>query len=147
MIYFLSLIIPLILDRITKLLALAYIHEPVPCVPGLTLTLVKNRGISWGMLYSSGSLLFMLTTIMVCIIVIFLAVITYKNWVQSKPVFGNLLVISGALSNIVDRFWYSGVIDFIELSYKQYIFPVFNVADCAIVIGAMFMFYYYWKDE
>ena len=147
MIYVLLLVVPFIIDRITKLLALAYLHQPIMLMPGITLTLVKNRGISWGLLCSNNSFLFIMTTIAICIITALLLTITYKTWLESKAIIGNLLVISGAVANIIDRMWYAGVIDFIELSYKEYAFPVFNVADCAIVVGAAFMFYYYWKYE
>lgn len=54
---------------------------------------------------------------------------------------GLIAIIAGSLSNIVDRFIYGGVIDFIELSYNQWIWPVFNVADVAIVCGIGLILY------
>lgn len=146
MISLLALIIPFVLDRITKLTALAYLQEPITLMPCVTLRLIKNPGISWSMLASTSDIHFAIIPIMTCTIIIALSIITYKNWYQSKPLWGNFLVISGALSNVVDRFWYGGVIDFIELSYRGYSFPVFNIADCAIIIGGVFMFYYHWND-
>lgn len=45
------------------------------------------------------------------------------------------LIIGGALGNLMDRFLYGGVVDFLQFHIKKDSFPAFNVADSAIVIG------------
>jgi signal peptidase II len=45
------------------------------------------------------------------------------------------LIVSGALGNLIDRVWHREVIDFLQFDLKLFIFPDFNVADSAIVIG------------
>ena len=49
--------------------------------------------------------------------------------------FGLLIIISGALSNIIDRIFNGYVIDFIYLHYKDFFWPAFNFADIYITIG------------
>jgi signal peptidase II len=50
-------------------------------------------------------------------------------------IWAELLIITGALSNFFDRFWYGGVIDFIHVHCGSWSFPVFNGADISIVCG------------
>jgi len=50
-----------------------------------------------------------------------------------------VLVIGGALGNIWDRIYLGYVVDFVELHYGGYYWPVFNVADSAICIGAVLL--------
>jgi signal peptidase II len=45
------------------------------------------------------------------------------------------LIVSGALGNLIDRVWHHEVIDFLQFDLQLFIFPDFNVADSAIVIG------------
>ena len=49
-------------------------------------------------------------------------------------------MIAGSLANIIDRIIYSGVIDFIAFHVGPYHWPIFNLADCAIVVGVLIMF-------
>ena len=49
------------------------------------------------------------------------------------------LIIAGALGNVIDRFRLGYVIDFIEWYYRSFHWPVFNVADSCIVVGATLM--------
>jgi len=54
-----------------------------------------------------------------------------------------LLIFSGAFSNVIDRFFYGCVIDFIDLK----IWPIFNLADIFITLGLGMAFLFYWKFE
>ena len=54
-------------------------------------------------------------------------------------VLGEVMVIAGSSSNIIDRMVRGGVVDFIEFSYKNWAWPTFNIADAAIVVGVFFM--------
>jgi signal peptidase II len=46
------------------------------------------------------------------------------------------LILAGAVGNLIDRIWLGQVIDFIQLYYDRWYWPVFNIADIAIPIGA-----------
>jgi signal peptidase II len=57
---------------------------------------------------------------------------------QSNDRFENIsysLIIGGALGNIMDRFLYGGVVDFLQFHIRKHNWPAFNLADSAIVIG------------
>ena len=47
-----------------------------------------------------------------------------------------VLVIGGAIGNLIDRLVYGHVVDFLLFYWQGYIFPAFNLADCAITVGA-----------
>ncbi len=134
-------LIVLFLDRSTKLYAL---HN---FLPGFALNkymyfqLVFNKGISWGILnYSHKSIFFFVTTLVLAVTLWF-AWYTYQQFKSGVPIFGELLVLAGSLSNIIDRFWYGGVIDFIGVRYNDWYFPVFNIADSAVVLGIALLFF------
>jgi signal peptidase II len=49
------------------------------------------------------------------------------------------LIVGGALGNVIDRLHAAQVTDFIHVFYRQWDFPVFNVADCGITVGAVLL--------
>lgn len=57
------------------------------------------------------------------------------------------LAIGGAVGNLVDRIRTRGVIDFIELTIAGRVLPVFNLADLAVMVGALWLAWSIWWDE
>ena len=49
------------------------------------------------------------------------------------------LVLGGAVGNLVDRLWLGHVVDFIQLYYRNFYWPAFNIADSAITVGAVLL--------
>jgi signal peptidase II len=47
-----------------------------------------------------------------------------------------VMIVAGAIGNLIDRSLYGYVVDFLHVYYQQWHYPVFNIADCAITIGA-----------
>jgi signal peptidase II len=64
---------------------------------------------------------------------------------KKLSIIGHIAIIAGVASNYYDRLAYSGVIDFVVISYGRYAWPVFNIADIAIVCGAISMVL--WHEE
>jgi signal peptidase II len=132
-------------DRITKIWALTlsgeqYINEY------LSFDLVYNRGISWGLFNSSHAMPFYVVTGAIILLMSILGFHALSRLHAGKSIWGEVLVLAGGSSNIYDRFVYHGVIDFIQVSFHDFHWPVFNVADVAIVIGVSFMFYHAFKE-
>jgi signal peptidase II len=137
-----------ILDQLTKVWALCFLIIPyhtkvwLPKVIApleLALEVVINRGISWGMLHSENEANFWLLTLLIIGIVIFLAHHAYMRWKQVHLIIGEVMVLAGAVSNIIDRVHYRGVIDFIMLTWRDVSWPTFNLADSMIVVGVGIM--------
>ena len=101
----------------------------VPLIPGLvSLTHVQNRGVAFGLLADVAPLLPVLAVLTLVL------VLAYNRGRQfSRPaVAGVACMAGGAIGNLVDRFRLGHVVDYLDV----HIWPVFNLADVAIVIGA-----------
>jgi signal peptidase II len=128
-----------VLDQITKLVADSQLvfHRPVAVFPGLSFTLLYNEGAAFSFLSDAGGWqrwFFMLLSL-----VISLVLILWLRSVDKHKLFlaaGIALILGGAVGNLIDRSLYGYVIDFIDVYYRQYHWPAFNLADSAITLGA-----------
>jgi signal peptidase II len=125
-------------DRYSKAWALQTLSEhPWHVVPGFNYVLAWNRGISWSLFSTSSFIGYVFLTAFVASFIGVLWV--YTNWrIQGrKNVAFEMMMLGGALSNLIDRLWYGAVIDFIQLYVGPYYWPVFNVADMCIMLGVL----------
>ena len=80
------------------------------------------------------------------IIVGILALVFFGFYIHKKSEVSKLeviylgVIIGGVIGNLIDRIFYSGVIDYIGFIFGSYYFPVFNIADICIVLGAGLLF-------
>lgn len=128
----------LVFDRITKYAAL-HVTDEYRLSAFLSCHPVLNRGIVCGVFNSLQTTSFILTSLLVFFIYGLLAWYTFFQWKQNRSIFAEILILAGGLSNIIDRFVYKGVVDFIVLGYKDWFWPVFNFADACIVCGVLLM--------
>jgi len=126
-------------DRFTKYYVLHRFPQRSVINQFISIQPLFNRGISWGMLHTASNLIFVIMSCAIAIITSILAIYTYLRWREGVSIVGECLVLTGSLSNIVDRIIYKGVLDFILLSFNEWSWPVFNIADIAIVIGVGIM--------
>ena len=94
-----------------------------------------NRGISWSLLSPSSTTGFVIISIAIALFVGFFMWYTWKRFQQHEAIFAEVLICAGALSNLIDRPLHGGVVDFISLGFCTYQWPLFNLADIAIVSG------------
>jgi len=98
-------------------------------------TYVLNKGVAWSWFewYSSYSWLFSFVTIFAvgAVYMFFLKTRGHEQLTR----FGLVLIVSGAVGNFIDRLIYGHVRDFMDFQFGSYVFPTFNVADMAIIIG------------
>lgn len=127
------------IDRVTKSLMLWHGEQEIQIFPFASLKLCFNRGISWGILHSQGMLKFVIVIVMTLLITCGLLWYAIRQWKTGRAVWWETLVISGAVSNLFDRFMHNGVVDFVACSYGRFVFPSFNFADACIVIGVIGM--------
>jgi signal peptidase II len=141
--FFVIPVLVLVLDRITKLWAIQYAcQKPLSVVGNFVSCMVTyNRGISWSLLSYQDIMGYGFVTALIVGVIgmlIFHMIVEYR---KNSALFGELLVLCGAVSNLYDRFIYGGVVDFILIQYGSWSFPIFNIADIAIVCGVLIMFY------
>ena len=112
-------------------------------LPGLIdITYIHNDGGAWGML---GGYTWLLLSVTIVVMLVCIALLL-KYGAKDKLMFwAIILVLSGGLGNMIDRIFRDGkVIDFLHFEFWP-TFPVFNVADCAIVVGAGLLVLYFFK--
>lgn len=129
-------VLALVIDQITKLWVMSNfsLGESRDFISGLlNLVYIHNQGAAWGTLSGKRWLLIGITLV-VMIVCIGLII---KNFSKSKLFVWSLcLVVSGGLGNLIDRIFRDGnVIDFLQFDFYKS-FPIFNFADCCIVVGA-----------
>lgn len=136
MIYFIITVLLTAADQITKHLAVSYLTDigSIPLIQNIFhLTYVENRGIAFG-LFSGGRIVFIAVSV---ILLAALTAIMYKTPKIQRTVWqkgGTALIFAGAIGNIADRIRLGYVIDFFD--FRLINFPVFNVADIAVCVGA-----------
>ena len=142
---FLSLAI-ILLDQWTKYLAVSHLtlNQALPIISGyFNFTLMHNPGASFSFLAEmSGWQRWFLSII--SIIIIF-ALIKWLVSLSGNRYYLNIaisLIIGGAFGNLIDRLRLSYVIDFIQVYYKSYYYPAFNIADSSVVIGIFMILFY-----
>lgn len=132
----------LIVDQLTKWTALASLqrHVEVAIAPFLNFTLVYNRGAAFGFLSQApgwqNAFFIVVALIASAVIVVLLLRLGPENRTAAT---GFALILGGAIGNLIDRLVHGHVIDFIDVYYRSWHWPAFNVADSAITIGAGFL--------
>jgi signal peptidase II len=135
----------LLLDRITKW-AIAQtipLEDAINIIPGFfRLTHLENTGAAFSLFADSPSPF--RTTLLIVFSVAALAVVSVLLW-KDRSVFhsGTLalsLILGGAVGNLWDRAFYGKVTDFLDFYIGVHHWPPFNVADSAIVVGALLLF-------
>ncbi len=135
--------IVLLLDIITKAIITAKLTfgQSIPLIKNiLHLTLVKNYGVSFGLLSQANFRWLWMALVIIAVIIIFYYYKDLKNWLT---IIAASLILAGALGNGIDRLIKGFVIDFIDFR----IWPAFNIADSAITIGAILLIIYWWKTK
>jgi signal peptidase II len=134
-------IITFIFDQWSKKTALNWFlsgHHQIKASSFLNIILSANKGISFGML-AAGSAYEVWMLIIVAVCISFLLGL----WIwQAESRFSSLcfgLILGGALGNVMDRFLYGAVVDFLDFHIFGYHWYTFNIADCGIVIGAVLL--------
>lgn len=134
----------IILDQLSKILALKYL-APIKDIPIINnifhLTYVENRGAAFG-LFQNQKLFFIITTLIVLISIWFY---TRNNRLPGIMKLGLSLVAGGAIGNLIDRVRLGFVVDYFHAVIIN--FPVFNIADCAVVVGAILVSIYILKND
>ena len=132
-------LILLIADQFTKVLILGYyqLGDATHVTNFFNIVRVHNSGAAFSFLASaSGWQRWFFTAIGVG------AALFIVHMLRSHPgqklfSFAMACILGGAIGNVIDRMMHGYVIDFIDLHYAGWHFPAFNIADCAISIGAV----------
>lgn len=136
-----------VLDQITKLWVLGSFElgESRAVIPGiLNWTYIQNKGAALGML-ADHRWIFMLVSVLL-IVAIMLYVLFSKD-IGRMTVVVLAAILGGGIGNMIDRFTYGYVVDFIDVRCIPFWKWIFNVADCFVTVGAILLIVMYIVSE
>lgn len=140
--YIISIIV-IVFDQLVKFLIrsnLSY-HQSIPIINKvLHISYVRNTGMAFGMFPGINVVFQIIATLVVLFIIIFERRGKIKTPAE-RVFFG--LILGGATGNLIDRYVLGFITDFIDFR----IFPVFNVADSCIFVGAALLFILYFRKK
>lgn len=128
-----------ILDRVTKHFAMQ-IEKSIFIIKDIFyLTFVKNFGVGFGLLQGQHLMILLVSLFVLVAFVYYYKDIPGLMYVEIAAG----MILGGTLGNLTDRLTLGYVVDFIDFR----IWPVFNIADTALVVGVVLLIYYNWKKE
>jgi signal peptidase II len=127
----------ILIDQWSKELVIRHmdLYESVEIIENMFyLTSHRNRGAAWGIMQGQMWFFYIITTIVVIGIIYYLVKHT-----KNEPFIGYTLslILGGAIGNFIDRIFRGEVVDFIDVHIFSYDYPIFNIADSALVVGAI----------
>ena len=109
-------------------------------LPSFNLTLLHNTGAAFSMLHDAAGWQRWFFSAIALVVAVGLGWwLTRMDRSDRFEVCALVLILGGAVGNLVDRVRLGYVVDFIQLYYQQYSFPAFNIADSAISVGAFML--------
>ncbi len=127
-------------DQVTKILATEYLKgkEPVSFIKGVVrFNYAENTGMAFS-LFSGARWVFVALTLVACAAALWYI---FSNRCNPLWLYWSIAVVaSGGIGNLIDRAFYGYVVDFIEPVFID--FAIFNIADCAVTLGAVSLIAY-----
>ncbi|MFQ5649699.1 MAG: signal peptidase II [bacterium] len=129
----------IIIDQISKLLVRFYFeygkqHKIIG--EWVSLTFIENRGMAFGIQFG-GQTFFTVFSLLATVVIFIYIVRAREERVMLR--LSLTLILGGAVGNLIDRFLYGGVVDFIDVRVGGIDWPIFNIADSAVTIGMVML--------
>lgn len=131
--------VALILDLISKWLVVSHfnLYDSIPILPVFNLTYVRNYGAAFSFLADhAGWQKYFFIALAVAISALLIYWLARNPFEKKLANSGYALIIGGALANMFDRTYHGFVVDFLDFYWDIYHYPIFNIADVAISVGA-----------
>ena len=142
--YYLLFLVLVLLDQFTKQIFISSfdIGQSIIINPYLSWTYLQNTGAAFSILADGGGIqkAFLLSVSVLVSVIIFLWIHKTSEY-QRQKLFGQFLLLSGAVGNLIDRAQYGYVVDFIDMHVNGFYWPVFNLADSFIFIGVLLLLF------
>ena len=138
-----------VLDQLTKwwVRAELSLNEPVRVVgDNIRLLYIHNEGAAFGISVGDhSSTLFLVLAAVASVLVLYLLLVTPAGHRLQRLALAQIL--GGAVGNIIDRVRFGEVVDFIQVGVGGHYWPIFNVADSAVTVGAVLLGIAYLRDR
>ena len=130
-----------LLDRVSKIYVInldkKLLGSEIFSSKYLNISLIWNEGIAFGLLSFDQENLYNLLTIFIILIIFFIFLMTLKSSGLKK--LSLMMILGGALGNVIDRILYKAVPDFIDFHVGNFHWFIFNVSDIFITLGVIWM--------
>jgi signal peptidase II len=136
---FLPAILIVVVDQITKYLFWSNGQNYVIIDGFLNITLVKNAGAAFGM-FQGGRAFFIAASVVAAVLITYLGMKLPRAERARRIWLG--LILGGAVGNLIDRARFGEVVDFLQIGFQGHYWPVFNVADIGVTVGAAMLIFY-----
>ncbi len=130
----------MILDQLTKIAVQQWmtLHQSYPLLGDVVqFTYIRNPGAAFGIMLG-GRWLYLVLSIIACAVLVYYLVKLPS--IERRGRYAMMIVLAGAVGNLIDRALYGEVTDFIDIGVGAYRWPIFNVADSAVTIGIILIF-------
>lgn len=130
-----------VLDQLTKILVKSnfVLYDSIKILGDFfRFTYIENPGMAFGIRFAGPWFFTLFSSIASIAILVFLYRIRHERFLSR---FSLALVLGGAVGNLIDRFLYGRVVDFLDFGLGAYRFPVFNVADICVSVGMVILIF------
>ena len=142
--YYLLFLVLVLLDQFSKQIFISSfdIGQSIIINPYLSWTYLQNTGAAFSILADGGEVqkAFLLAVSVLVSVIVILWIHKTSEYHRQK-LFGQFLLLSGAVGNLIDRAQYGYVVDFIDVHVNGFYWPVFNLADSFIFIGVLLLLF------
>lgn len=142
----------LILDQLTKFIVdrTMPLHHSIPVIENLfSLTYIRNTGAAFGFMAGSAAAFRLPFLIVFSLVAIGFVIAMLRRLPDGETglITALAFILGGAIGNLIDRFVYGEVIDFLDFYWSGYHWPAFNVADSFITMGVAITVFYLIKAK
>jgi signal peptidase II len=145
--YYIIALFIILLDQVTKWLIVSRMNygDSITIIENIFyITSHRNSGAAWGILQGKMWLFYVITVIVIVAIIYYIQKAAKGKWLLGVSL---SFMLGGAIGNFIDRVYRKEVVDFIHTFIFGYNFPVFNIADSALVIGVILLMIQMLLDE
>lgn len=142
----------LVADQLTKFIVdqSMPLHHSIPVIDNwFSLTYIRNTGAAFGILAGSAAAFRLPFLIVFSLVAIGFVVAMLRRLPEQETglITALAFILGGAIGNLIDRFAYGEVIDFLDFYWGRYHWPAFNVADSFITMGVAITVFYLIKAK
>ena len=142
--YYLLFLVLVLLDQFSKQIFISSfdVGQSIIINSYLSWTYLQNTGAAFSILADGGEVqkAFLLSVSVLVSVIVFLWIQKTSEY-QRQKLYGQFLLLSGAVGNLIDRAQYGYVVDFIDVHVNGFYWPVFNLADSFIFIGVLLLLF------
>ena len=142
--YYLLFLGLVLTDQFTKQIFMSSfdLGQSIAVNPFLSWTYLQNTGAAFSFLAGGGMIQKSFLLVVSILVSIWIVIWTQRTpSIYRQKLLGQFLLLSGAVGNLIDRAQYGFVIDFIDVHFNSFYWPVFNIADSLIFVGVVLLIF------